>query len=93
MLDFDDLVQPGEDDLMLADDGAAAEGRYPDFMFSSGLADALALIDIFGVVREGVTSGAGQHQRSSAGGVNLAPVVALDDLNVEAVARNSQARL
>ena len=90
MLYLEHLVEAGEHDFMLADDGAAADGGDADLMLPARLAHAVALEGELRLVGQGLRRGLRYHQRGAAGGVHLAAVVALDDLDVEIRAQDGR---
>lgn len=93
VLHLEHLVVPGEDDLVLAHDGAAADGGDAYLLATPGLADAVALKDVLGLVGQGGGCGVGQHQGRAARRVHLAAVVLFDDLDVEALAEHGGSAL
>ena len=42
----DDFVVTGKDNIMIAADGAASDGMNPDFIFGTGLADGVPVVNI-----------------------------------------------
>ena len=85
MAQFDDFVPPRKDDLVFSHDGSAPHRGDPDLIAASGLTDTVAVIDIFRRLRPRGGCGVGQHEGRTAGGVHLAVVVALYNLNVIAL--------
>lgn len=92
VLYLEHLVEAGEHDLMLADDGAASDGGDAYLMLPARLAHAVALEGELRLVGQGLCRGLRYHQRGAAGGVHLAAVVALDDLDVEIRAQDGRRR-
>ena len=86
MRERDHLVIAGENDLVLADDRAAADGVQADLALPALFPLGVAVVHIlrFAVAHAG--DGVGQHERRAARRVNLLVVVLLDDLDVELAA-------
>lgn len=88
--EFEAFSGSGEQDGVIADDVAAAQGMHADFIFGSGADDSLAAVfqgvvwrEIAGL-GEDVCEGCG----SAAGGVLFVMVVHFDDFEVEAVSQD-----
>ena len=67
MLKLNYFVSSGEDYLMFADYGSAANRGYADFIFRAALSDALAVIDIISFIGEGGGCRRGGGRARSAG--------------------------
>ena len=88
VLELNYLVGAAEDDLVLANDGAAADCGNTYLGLAAGLAHALALIDILGLIWQTLGHGVGQHDGGAAGGVHFISVVALNYFHIIAIAQN-----
>ena len=85
MLNLDQLVVSGKNNLMLAHDGPAPDGGDADFFFLPGAADAVAFKHVLRLVAAAPRRRVGDHQGRPGGRVYLPAVVPLHDLNVAAV--------
>ena len=92
MAQLDELLPAGEEDLVVAGDGAAPDGGDTDLPAVPGLSDGMAVPYVLRLVGEGGGEGVGQQQSGAAGGVHLFVVVALYDLDVK-VLPQQQGRL
>ena len=79
-----DFVCSGEDDVMVADDGAASDGTDTDLFLRSAFSACTAVVDVFVFVIEFFVNGVRQCQCGAAGSVYLQIVVLLHDLYIEA---------
>jgi hypothetical protein len=80
--DFDDFIRPGEDDVVLPDDGAAPDGAQADLMLAARAAQRMTVVHGFRLIRQDAFGGAVQHQGRAAGGVDFGVVVPFDDFDV-----------
>ena len=87
MLDGHHFVMSGKDNLMHADNGAAAHGMNTDFVSFTFSAHAVTVILITRVIGDFFTDRVGDHQRGAAGSIELAVMVLLHDFHIKAVAQ------
>ena len=78
------FVCPGEDHIMVTDDGAASDRADANFFLRSLLSAVAAVIDIFILTAKFFVDGISQCQCGAAGSVYLQIVVLLHNLHIEA---------
>ena len=78
------FVCPGEDHIMVTDDGAASDRADANFFLRSLLSAVAAVIDIFILTVKFLVDGICQSQCGAAGSVYLQIVVLLHNLHIEA---------
>ena len=64
-----DFVCSGEDDVMVADDGATSDGTDTDLFLGSAFSACTAVVDVFVFVIEFFVNGVRQCQCGAAGSV------------------------